>query len=538
MPSRTYCAMWTSCLFALVLGCSGQLDTGAPPPHSDPESVGPYPLQRLTTLEYRNTLRDLFGTSTVGGREVETLLSPDPVPTNGFATASSVSDVVATQLRTIAEGLTLDAPMLAGCLEETETCARQLATKQGRQLYRRPLTTAEVDVHVDLYRTFRGLGRTHPEAMRDLLGAMLQAPDFLYHWEMGAASGRAGQVVPLEAHALASRLAFFLWRSVPDEELNRLADSGAIMQPSELERQTRRLLAHAKARAMVAGFHRAWLGLDALEGQQRDPMLYPNASPAVFSSMLAEMDQLTATLVLDEDATVDTLLTTTVGYVDERLAPIYGIAAGSPTLVRTDLGPRRRGILTRAAVLALGASAVEGNPTTRGVLIRQRLLCGVTGSPAAGVAPLPPPSRGLTVRQRHEQHFFGDPSGTCAGCHRRTDYIGFGFGHFDAIGEWQETEFGLAINTSGTVVDIDREDVSFRDHNELIDIVADSEAAQRCIQRQWFRFAIGRTELSGDRPSMAETWSRFEASDFRIRDLIVSIALSRSFRNRLVQAGE
>jgi hypothetical protein len=240
--------------------------------------------------------------------------------------------------------------------------------------------------------------------------------------------------------------------------------------------------------------------------------------------------------VFTGDGRFATLLTTDKTFVNEKLADIYGISGvtgGAMVPAKLDRA-QRPFLLTRAAFLAMGANAYEGDPTKRGKLLREQLLCQRLSAPPPGVPPLPSdPTK--TVRERHEAHF---RDASCAGCHKLTDLVGFGFEHYDAIGKWREVDRGQPVDDRGTVVNIDGHDVPFTGPTELAKIFAESDEVRRCVATQWTRYAYGREEVPADDVSAKAILSAFRASDHDLRALVVAIVKSRSFRYRAPSPGE
>jgi len=563
------------CAFLLIEACSGQIigwpsgptgetqdqapagtsaekpsgaDPSAKPAGTvpgDPNSAGPLPLRRLTRTEYDHVATALLGTEV----SLSAGFPSEPTGSSGFATPGQMSDVDATLYERGAGNL---ATLLVGRLNELlpcaagasgaaaeRSCAEQFVRTQGLRMYRRPVSGSEVADHLKLYDAVRAgeLRYEFRDALRVLAAAMLQTPDFLYHWEAEPAEPSIEEgTVRLDPYQLASRLSFFLWQSMPDEALFSAAETGKLETAEQVEAQARRMLSDARAAQTLASFFPQWLNLDWLEGADRDPGLYPEFNAALAASMKREILDLSRHFVLETDGSLLDLLTTPLAFVDEGLAKVYGLSGVSgTTVVKRELDPETRpGLLTRAGVLAVGSNAYEGDPTKRGKLVREQLLCQGLSAPPPGIPPLPPPGD-LTVRARHEQHA-SDPS--CNGCHRVMDPIGFGFGHFDAIGRFLPDEQGRAIDTTGQVVDLDGESPTFRDVQGLIALLSESDAVRDCFMRQWLRYALGRKEQALDDASLEAVWTRFSASGFSIRELLVSLTVSRTFLYRAVADGE
>jgi hypothetical protein len=436
----------------------------------------------------------------------------------------------------------VDVVALAACGgdESERACVERFVGTFGRRAFRRPLGDAERARFVELFeKELRGtLALPRDEALRLLLGAILQSPQFLYHWERAGALVREDEAVRLGSWEIASRLSFFLWGTMPDEALFADAASGALDTETGVERAARRMIESPRIEVAIRAFHREWLRLDGLGALSKDPSTYPEAvfGPATARSMEAEILALASDVFVHGDGRLETFLRTTKTFVDEPLAKIYGMPEITGAALRpATLDPATRpGLFTRAAFLALGANAYEGDPTKRGKLLREQLLCQALAAPPPGIPPLPSdPDK--AVRERHEQHF-ADPA--CAACHKLTDGIGFGFEHYDGIGRFRTDDRGRPIDDRGMLVSIDGRDVPFEGAAQLSDLLAGSVEVRRCVAQQWMRFAYGREVLRADEASLQSTWTRFEASGHDVRELLVAIAVSRSFRFRTAADGE
>lgn len=510
----------------------------------DPDAAGPLPLRRLTRVEYDHVASALLGKQVSLGKTFPS----EPTGSSGFATPGQMSDVDASlygrAAEDLANALTADLSRILPCstslsdVAEEDTCIGELLRSFGTRVYRRPLSESEVADHLSLFGAVRRgeLAYDFTGATRVLLTAMLQAPDFLYHWETDPKEvNLENGAVRLDPYQIASRLSFFLWQSMPDDTLLSAAAEGRLANEAQVEAEARRLIDDPRALDGIASFFPQWLRLDAILGAERDPTLYPEFGPSLTSAMTQEVFDLARHLTIDTEGTLPDLLTTRLSFVNGELATLYGVegVAADRTEMRM-LDETRAGLLSRAAVLTVGSNAYEGDPTKRGKLIREQVLCQTLAAPPPGIPPLPPPSD-LTIRERHEQHV-ADPA--CNGCHRLTDPIGFGFGNFDAIGRFAELEQGAPIDASGQVTNLDGESPSFVGSADLATLLSQSDEVNECFLKQWFRFAMGRKEEPLDQGSLHATWKRFEASNYQLRELLIALTVSRSFRYRALEEGE
>jgi len=515
-----------------------------PPPHDQepiPTAVGPAPLRRLSRVQYANTLRDLLGVE-VGAL---TSLVDDPWGPAGFEEGGvpavhGLRGLMETA-ETVAAAAVANLPALLPCDPATgeARCVRAFVAGFGRRAFRRPLAGAELDQLLSLYRQFRdqpGYGLSG--ALRVVLTAILQSPRFLYHWEDGCPGGARDRPVPLCPHALAARLSYFLWQSLPDQGLVAAAETGGLGRAEGLAREARRLLSDPRARDTIGWFHRQWLDLGPPEPEGSalpTTRLYKvhDLDVAEQAALLRAMDRETwefaAGVLLAGDGRLETLLAAPFSFVDERLARFYG---GPPP---ADRGfsrvalPHRAGILTHGSFLWTYATQRESHPIKRGKVIFERVLCGDLPPPPAMIPAPKPIAPTTSTRQRYAEH----GNSACArGCHALIDPLGFALESFDAMGRYRAEDGGQPVDTSG-VAELAREGSRpFADTAEFLQILSRSEDARRCLTRQWYRFALGRPETAAEEPALEQLHQTFARAGFDVRELLVAIAGSPSFRYR------
>lgn len=511
-------------------------ETMTPDAGALPESRPIAPLRRLSRAQYNNTVQDLLGNTS---KPADKFLSDTLGAFSGSAALARVSPIEVDEYRAAAEQLASDAVQnLAALLPcqpaamGDEPCARQFIADFGLRVYRRPLGSDESD---SLLQTFRD-ARTEGDfvfGIQAVLTAMLESPYFLYRVDLPPAGAAAGAVVLLDSYAVASRLSYFLWNSMPDTELFARAQAGKLTEPSDVEAEARRMLADARARPAITDFFGQWLLLAGLDNMTKDPTLFPDYSDALRLSMQTETLKFSEYVMFDADARLDTLLLSPKSFVDGALAALYGLpSAQSFTLV--DLDPTQRaGILTQASLLTVTAHNDSTSPTRRGKFVRDRLMCQSPPPPPPNVSfKLPPPKPGESARERYAVHV-ANPS--CASCHTLTDPVGFGFENYDAIGKYRSSDGGKAIDASGQVNASNDIDGPFVGVIELSQKLARSEQVRDCMARQWFRYAQGRNEADGDEASVRVALAAFEAKGSDLRELIVATTLADAFRLRVVE---
>ena len=315
-------------------------------------------------------------------------------------------------------------------------CARSILSRLGRQAYRRPLETPEIDRLLAFYEEGSREGGFE-SGIELALRFLLASPQFIFRLETEPEDVAAGAVYAVSDLDLASRLSYFLWSSIPDDELLSVAERGELSAPDELRRQVRRMLADPRASALVENFAGQWLYLRNLANTNPDPPTFPDFDDNLRRALQRETE-LFFESVMAEDRSVLDLLTADYTFLNERLARHYGIPGIYGDRFRrvavTD--DARRGILGHGSLLTVTSYATRTSPVLRGKWILENLL----GSPP----PPPPPdvpdledagsAEGLSIRERLEQHR-ANPA--CAACHARMDPYGFGLENFDAIGRWR-----------------------------------------------------------------------------------------------------
>jgi len=537
--------------FTLLAACNGVIG-GADGPGADADGtartqaficedpdaiiVGSSPVRRLTNVEYENTVRDLLG-----GNIPQLPEQPsDAVLKGSFennALSLSPSDVRIARYETAAISLGEHAvnsqaarDRVLPCQTTDAACGRQFVESFGKRAFRRPLTDDEFERWTGFFESER-VAIDFDAAVQLTVTAMLQTPHFLYRLENQGSEVSADQL-ELSQYELASRLSYLLWETMPDDELLAAADAGELETDDQLEAQARRLLADDRARAAVRNFHRQWLYLDRVLGEDKLPELYPLWQGPVRESAKEE------TLRFIEDTffnggTVGDLFTSNVAYVDGVMAELYDVPTPSQPWSRIELDPQERaGLLSRIAFLAGNAHNANGSPPLRGVYLMERILCEPRPSPPADANVSPPvadPARGpMTNRQLFEERVA--PS-TCQGCHVRIDGFGYGFENYDAAGQFRTEDNGLPVDASGFATGIGNE-AEYEGAVELQGLLAESDVVRDCVVKQWFTYANGRTMEPADTCQVEAIQRAFAENDGNLVDLLLSIVTRPEFRLR------
>jgi hypothetical protein len=523
-------------------GATGGSAGGAGTAAVDPNAVGPMPMLRLTNREYNNTVRDLLGDTTQPANQ----FASDLDPTFDFRRAGDVAVQDATLLRTAAEGLAMAATpklvvgQLLPCDPTTgePACAAKFIATFGQRAFRRPVAADEATRLTALYTTARTtLGLAFADAIDVVLEAMLQAPQFLYHWELAATDPliHEGAVIRLGAYQIASRLSYFIWGSMPDDVLLAAAAAGQLDTAAGVMTQARRLLADPRAKDTVSSFFSDWIALDGLAARTKDTTVYASYTPAVMQAMLDETSAFVQNVAFGGDGRLATFLGAPYSYLDGALATEYGVQTTGTTLVKTSLDPTQRaGFMTQGSFLALTGNADGSNPVRRGKFVYTKLLCNVMPPPPANVPPPAPASAGGTTRQRFETH---DQNACAKGCHTLMDPIGFAFENYDGIGQWRTTDNGLPVDATGSIT-LDGKTQTFTDAIGLTALLATSPEVRNCFSGEWLRYALARPDTPADAASMQATNAAFAADSASLQDLIAATATVRSFRYRSLSPGE
>ena len=412
---------------------------------------------------------------------------------------------------------------------EEETCAKQILSTLMRRAYRRPVSDADLARPMGFFRDGRKEAN-FDAGIEAALSAVLVSREFLFRVEQepkGLAGKSPYRITDLE---LASRLSFFLWSSVPDDELLDVAARGQLNQPDVLAKQTRRMLADPRSLSLVSNFASQWLHLRNLDSITPDGRLFPDFDDNLRQAMRRETELLFEEVLRDDRSVLD-LLRTDHTFLNERLAKHYGIPnIYGPRFRRVALGPEtpRGGLLRHASVLTVTSYATRTSPVIRGNWILGTLL---------GTAPPPPPpnvpalednavSASLPVRERLAQH---RANAACASCHDLMDPVGFALENFDALGRWRTLEEGKPVDASG----------GFPDGAKFTGVAGLEQALLNrpelfasTLTEKLLTFALGRGVESFDAPAVRQVVRDAKADNHRFSAIILGIVKSTPFTMR------
>ena len=491
------------------------------------------PFRLLTRAELDRTMEDLLGDVS---RPAAARLPPEPL-VYGFdnnARLNSANDTWVAASFELAEDAAARAvkerkATLVSCANEDLACGEKFVERFGRRAFRRALTAEERSAFTKLFTTVLMRDGFEP-ALEQTLTVFLQSPQFLYRPEVGVRAAVPGAPGRLPATELASKLSYFLWGSMPDEELLAAAENGGLELPSAIEVQARRMLASPRAQAAATAFFSRFFALDALARVEKDLAVYPAWTPKLQTSWRRSME-LYFGEITRPGSTLQDLLSTPALYVDSTMT-MYSPNL-SPEFQRVTLAsPARSGVLAQPGLLARLAGPNQSSPVRRGVFVFDRLLCQPLPLPPADVVITPPvPKPGSTTRERFSVHG-GNPG--CSGCHERIDPMGFGFEHFDGMGVWRDTEENKPIDSSGAIVATRDAALrtTFNGVGELAAKLSQSKQVHDCLSAQWYRWALGRVEAESDACALEKVQQRFFESKGSFEELQLAIIGSDSFAFR------
>ena len=419
----------------------------------------------------------------------------------------------------------------SGMVEADEACARTILTTIAKRAYRRPLTEDDAEVLVDFFRVGRGEAGTFDDGIERGVLRILTDPDFLFRVERdpaGVAPGTPYQVSDLE---LASRLSFFLWSSIPDDELLDVAVSGTLSDPIIFEQQVRRMVEDGRSDALIDNFFGQWLMVRNMATVRPDAKAFPE-----FDENLREAFQRETELFLSsqvrEDRPLTELLTADYTFANERLARHYGLPnvyGNHFRRVRLPEG-RRAGLLGQGGLLTVTSYADRTSVVVRGKFILENILGTPAPPPPANVPPLENTEVRGSLRQRMEQH---RSNPICASCHAQIDPMGFALENFDGIGKWRDEDGSVAVDASGTLPDGTQfaGPATFRDA-----LMAHSDSFVGTLTEKFLTYALGRGLEASDMPVVREIIRDTEAAGNRWSAFVLNVTRSMPFQMRMSES--
>lgn len=411
-------------------------------------------------------------------------------------------------------------------------CVERIVRTLARKAYRRPVTPDEVASLLRFVDMAEADGYSAERGLELAIQAMLVSPNFLFRIEHDPDPEDPAGVHPVSEIELASRLSYFLWSSMPDEELLGLAEAGRLREPGMLDAQVARMLADPRSAALAANFAGQWLEIRNLDVVEPDPDRFPEWDPELRDAMKAETT-LFFEHVLGENRPISDFLSADYTFLNERLAGFYGIdGIEGPEFRRVGLSgaeqQQRGGILSQASVLTVSSYPNRTSPVIRGKYVLTHILGTPPPPPPPDVPSLDEAAVGTTgsMRSQLEAH---RANPTCASCHSRMDPLGFGLENYDAIGRWRTADGNFPVDAAGTLPN----GQTFSSPAEMRSIL-ESELPDfsRTLTEKMLTYALGRGLRSYDRPAVEAIDGALAADGYRFQTLILEIVRSLPFQSR------
>jgi hypothetical protein len=493
-----------------------------------PVKAGPHTVSADTVLRshaFKDDLVKPFLRTTVDGLDITGDPSVDRLMIEGPFNSTGVSDTPSRRRIFVCR------PASGG---EELPCAKKILSSLARSAYRRPVTDTDLETLLSFYQRRRNSSGSFDSAIESALQFILASPEFLFRFEADPPDLPPGAKYRISDLALASRLSFFLWSSLPDEQLLTLAARKKLHEPAVLEQQVRRMLADPKSDALTTNFAEQWLFLRNLKSIAPNLDAFPDFDDNLRQAMKQETELFFRSIMREDRSAVD-LLTADYTFVNERLARHYGIPGVYGSQFRrvhlTD--EARRGLLGQGSILTVTSYPARTSPVQRGKWILANIL---------GVPPQPPPpnvpelkengeeGQPHSLRERMEMHR-ADP--VCAGCHKVMDPIGFALENFDAIGRWRGTDDGARIDPSGTLFEGTRVNgpVALRKM-----LVARPEVFVGVMTEKLLTYSLGRGLEYYDMPAVRKIVQDAAANQFQFSSLITGVVKSPPFQMKTKKA--
>jgi hypothetical protein len=421
---------------------------------------------------------------------------------------------------------------------EEAGCARKIITTLTTKAFRRPASSADVEVMTAFYRSGREQGGKFDAGIEAVIQRVLTDPDFIYRAEIEPAKVAAGSAYRISDLELASRLSFFLWSSIPDLELIKLAAANKLHTPAVLKQQVDRMIADQRSQALVQNFTGQWLNIRGIAASEPVVNLYPDFDSTLRDAFKREVE-LFFTSIIQEDRSVDDLLTADYTFVNERLARHYGIPGiYGPQFRRVTLGAdqdMRKGLLGKGALATITSDAARTSPVKRGKWFLQTFLGVSPPNPPPGVETKLEQKAGESPKTMRERLKVHSTNPSCASCHMMFEPLGLAMENLDAVGQWRTTEVGSPIDTVAVFNDGTRieglkglRDLSIRERAVFSEVVIEN----------LLTYAIGRGLDYNDMPLVRSLAHNAAKDDYRFSSLIMGVVQSPAFTMNMRSAAE
>jgi hypothetical protein len=494
-------------------------------------------IRRLNRTEYNNTIRDLIGIDFqpakdfpaddvgAGFDNLGEVLSLPPLLMEKYL--ESAEEIMSRAMRddAIRQRLLGEIPPAKS---DAQAARRSLAAF-ARRAYRRPPKDNEIDRLCELFELANRGSYDFVESMQFAMQAVLVSPHFLFRIELDEQEDPS-QARPLTSHELAARLSYFLWSTMPDEELFRLADDDRLIDDQVLAQQVDRMLQDEKSQSLVVNFAGQWLELRNLAKMAPAAETYPSFNEELRAAMRRETELFVRSIISENRSVLD-FIDCDYTFLNEQLARHYGIeGVEGDEFQRVALTDRRRGgLLTQASILTLTSNPTRTSPVKRGKWILENILGEPPPPPPPNVEQLAEGESDLlgSLRERMQQHR-EDPN--CAMCHKKMDTLGFGFENYDGVGQWRDKDGRFDIDASGQLPG----NTSFNGPAELRQIIktAKTDAFVRCLAEKMMIYALGRELTPDDRCTIDLVIDELKKDEYKFASLVKAIVRSDAFRMR------
>lgn len=512
------------------------------------QPAGPAPpvkvnVRRLTESQYLHAVADTLGEDIVINARFEPEKREDGLLALGaqqlslsssgfeqyFAMAGSIADQALNEGRR--DRTVSCTPNNASTADPT--CARKFVAEIGEQLFRRPLTVAEIDARVKIAGDGALSERNFYSGLKLALTSLLMAPEFLFRIETAEPDPANAGGYRLDAYSKAARLSYLLWDAAPDDDLRAAARSGGIHSPEELNRQLARMAASPRFSDGARAFFIDMLQLDGFDNLVKDPAIYPKFNQSISDAAREETLKTTIDLLVTQKRDYRDLFTSNDTFINRYLASVYQVpyASGEDWMRYTfPESSGRSGILTQISFLSLFAHPGSSSPTRRGVKVHEIFMCEPTPEPPADVdfSKVQAMESG-TVRMRLLDHM--ENTG-CTACHRRSDPPGLALEHFDGLGQLRTMENGQLIDVSA-----DLDGKTFSGASGLGKFLRDDPRISACLVRNVYAYGVGRATDERDEDFIADQSAAFAQNGHRLPDLMIQIASSPEFLKASIPSG-
>jgi hypothetical protein len=489
---------------------------------------------RLSHAQYANTLRDLLGVE----QTPESGFAPDALNGFNFNTSNDlrVDPRLGPQYRTAAEQLAEQVVQnddvfarIVPCDAGSEGCAGEFIDSFGERVFRRPLTSAEsarFQALFDLGGTLGDSGNAFDDGVQLVVEAMLQAPQFLYRTEVSQGTVEDGREA-LDDWEIASRLSYFIFDSMPDDELFERARAGQLRTPQQVGTEVARMLDDPRARGKLTSFHEQVWQVGRYAKIAPDAATYPGLPSDLVDRLRASSNRFIES-VIEDGGGLREFLTAPYAYADSEIASLYDADVSGDQLARIDFEDgARKGFLMQAGFLASNAYSRKTDPIHRGLFILRDVLCRLIPDPPPGAQNTPPPETDEPIVTTRDEISLLTGQLYCPTCHSQINEPGFSFEGFDAIGQVREQENGVDVDTTGSIT-LDGAEVQFSGASELVDALADSQEAEQCYTSRWLEFVYGRTLTERDEALRA----RLAEEPRSVQDIVQTVTTSTEFLSR------